>query len=227
MSVESVILVNFHGDFGNGCIEYLLSLGLASLHEIVYAESYEARYRTVYRRSPGIVDKSLYENLMDANSYGDMVCVSNYTQALHERLARTDPPFVQDPDSGPGDAWRWVPTEDPEQNFVYSFFQSALHARGYGMWDRTRMDAWDLFQERFGSRSSPGWDLMYESIARKAAMQMSFERRKQIYQLGGRGWWDACDESKIVWGDGNEPRDLPLILAEKKRPRIWMSQRSS
>ncbi|TGO54815.1 hypothetical protein BOTNAR_0258g00080 [Botryotinia narcissicola] len=40
----------------------------------------------------------------------------------------------------------------------------------------------------------------------------SMERRGRIYLAGGRGWWTAEDESKVVWPHGCAPWDKPKEL---------------
>ena len=184
-------------------IQHLLSLGLAHLHRIVLAETYEARYKLLYSNYPPHNSNFLYEGLKMANEHDDGVYLSDYTQ--DEELAHITSPFVQDSDTGPTDAWRWTHQDETCANFLNSDSQKPLREWGYVMWDRARLNKWDTFQmpwETPHTSASAG-----EETQRVAEMQVSFDQRSKIYMAGGRGWWSLGDESKIIWSCKKNPRD--------------------
>lgn len=42
---------------------------------------------------------------------------------------------------------------------------------------------------------------------RQDVVAKSAQRKREIFTLGGRGWWGANDESRVVWPAGASPRD--------------------
>ena len=197
----------FSVEYGNRIdsefIQHLLSLGLAHLHRIVLAETYEARYKLLYSNYPPHNSKFLYKGLKTANEHDDGVYLSDYTQ--DEELAHITSPFVQDSDTGPTDAWRWAHQDETCAHFLNSDSQKLLREWGYVMWDRARLNKWDTFQmpwETPHTSASAG-----EETQRIAEMQASFDQRSKIYMAGGRGWWSLGDESKIIWSCKKNPRD--------------------
>jgi hypothetical protein len=176
-------------------IQHLLSLGLAYLYQIVLTETYEVRHKLLYFNYPPYNDEFLYEGSKTANEDDDKVSLSDYTQ--DEELAHIRSPFIQDPGTGPTDAWRWAHQNETCAHFLNSDSQKPLREWGYVLWDYARLNKWDIFQRPWETlQTSTSAD---EETQRVAKMQASFARRSKIYMAGGRGWWSLGDESKIIW----------------------------
>jgi hypothetical protein len=124
----------------------------------------------------------LYETLKRANRSDDELYLSDYTPEDDENLALRHPPFVQDQDTGPADAWRWAHQDETRLNFVYSDSQIALRSRGYCMWDGVRLDAWNVFQ---GPWEAPDYPFHgNDQTSRKAEMRGRTERSRRLKQAG-------------------------------------------
>ena len=71
------------------------------------------------------------------------------------------------------------------------------------MWDNTRLESeWDLSGEPF---EDLGEDTQVPTFSYSEEVAYSYERRSEICEAGGRGWWSKDDASKIEWEDGKAP----------------------
>ncbi|RFU35659.1 hypothetical protein B7463_g715, partial [Scytalidium lignicola] len=208
-ALSDALLITFNDiaehdiEWGHFCVEYgyiidsefmqhVLSRGLASLHQIILADTYEARHKLLHSGLPPYHEEFLYEGLKAANDPDDRVFLCDYTQ--DDELAHIKSPFIQDSDTGPSDAWRWAHQNQTCKNFVYSNSQQPLRNSGYVMWDCVRLNKWNIFQKP--------WEAFYvadEAAQRSAEMRVSFDQRSKIYVAGGRGWWSLEDQSQIIW----------------------------
>ena len=148
-----------------------------------------------------------------ANLPDDEAYLSDYTQT--EDFAHVKSPFAVDPDSGPSDVWRWAHQNDTCARFVNDDSKMVLREFGYVMWDRTRLDGWNIFV-------TP-WEVL-DTVAstddrtqRWAEMQISFDQRSKLYMAGGRGWWRLGDESKVTWLHGKSPSDVRFFRQTTRR----------
>lgn len=175
--VDEVDVVMYGDDFDCLYIQYLLSLGLVRLQEFIQSDSFKIRDRVLSDRGLGSRWENIYESLKHANRSDDGVSLSDYTTEDEEKLARRHAPFVQDPETGPADAWRWAHQDETRYNFVISDSQTALRSRGYCMWDRARLDQWSVFQSPWEAPEYPFHG--DEQVSRKAGMQMWKERHRR------------------------------------------------
>ncbi len=163
-------VVGYGDGFDSPHIQSLLSLGLVPLKQMIDADSHEARQRLVQNARPGPIWEFLYEALKRANQSDEEVSLSDYNRVDDAKLAHYHTPFVQDPNTGPADAWRWANQDETRKNFVYSDSQIALRARGYFMWDRAQLEEWQVFEEAWGAPDYPFHG--NEQTSRRAEMQM-------------------------------------------------------
>jgi hypothetical protein len=166
----------------------LLSLGLMWIQQIINAESYEARHQLL-GPYPVFSQKYLYAALKYANGSDNEIYLSDYTQEDDKRLALHHPPFVEEHDTGPADAWRWAHQDETRGSFVYSDSQIALRARGYCMWDRGRLDEWNVFQTPWEAPEYPFYGeeqiaSQNERSSQMATMRMWRERGPRSMQGG-------------------------------------------
>lgn len=190
----------------------VLSLGLIALFRLGNAKSYEEQKAVLDFEHPPLRLDFLAKAFKRAN------------------MARGSTPnnsFFNDPDTGPAAIWTWAhPT--PRRGSVGQPDRLYLREWGYVMWDRTRIDGTRVLRSRWRPRPA---QVSYGGIGEEFEEEWadSWERRSQIYNDGGRGWWDAEDESKVVWPQRKAsrlpPRRFdPTSLDEAKRALLSMSQ---
>ncbi|KAF5532687.1 zinc finger domain-containing protein [Fusarium phyllophilum] len=201
-------------------IQHLLSLGLKKLHQIIAAETYEARYKLLNDRRfsrPRIRSDFLYDALDNVNEPDDDTpLLSDFTP--EDERSHIRPPFFDDPDPGPAEIWRWAYQDETKQQFVYQKSRGPLREWGYVMWDSRRPRDLGILQKPFdteGAWNASRLDLDQEGRHR-AEMAMSWEARSKIYMARGRGWWSVGDHSKIVWKGRKTPHERPYIRAHTK-----------
>ncbi|KAF4420427.1 zinc finger domain-containing protein [Fusarium austroafricanum] len=201
-------------------IQHLLYLGLEKLHQIITAETYEARHKLLNDRRfscPRTRFDFLYDALDNVNEPDDTpLLLSDFTQ--EDERSHIRPPFFNDPDSGPAEIWRWAHQDETQQQFVYQKSRGPLREWGYVMWDSRRLHDLGILQKPFDSEGA--WNASRLDLDQEgrhgAEMAMSWEARSKIYMAGGRGWWSVGDDSKIVWKGGKTPHQRPYTRAHTK-----------
>lgn len=184
--------ISYPGDWDeryNYWKEHYLSLGLAYLRQIVNTSAYNDRCRLLKarKRGPGC---SLFDALM-VQGY-----LESYTE--EDEHVHISAQLAVDGDKGPEAAWRWAYAENTNAYWFSINERAHLRQRGYVMWDSARISRWGLLDHE--------WDgLPCSSVSNEEErrhqdeMRDSFEARHKIWGRGGRGWWSAGDESRIVW----------------------------
>ena len=187
---------------GSPFVAHTLSFGLVRLLAILNANTYDTRCRLLGGDTP----KRNSTFLQCGHSSADITslrCLADFTEQDKERFARLFPPFVEESDTGPADAWRWAYQGENCQNFSYSNYRIPLLQQGYCMWDSSRLDAWRIFAHPWHRSETPRPDSSTD-CARGNVQWQSWRARLLIYEDGGRGWWSLGDESKIVWPPGGK-----------------------
>lgn len=190
-------------------IQHILSLGLAKLHAIAVAKTYDERRRLLYKPYPAANREFLHEGLVLANEPFDGVELSEYQHNGEERVGHLFIPFVHEPDTGPAEAWRWAHQHETRATFIYSKSQKWLRERGYVFWDRSRLETWPMFQLPWEPPDNTAIEAETESYRASLSLWEKCPRRAQIYALGGRGWWSSSDESKVIYPPGQGPPSMP------------------
>lgn len=191
--------MTYENGIDSGFIQNVLSLGLAKLHQVAEAKTYEERHRLLSSSHPPPFTVSfLHEGLTkNTNELHDDVF-------LDDSLAEVIMPRFADPDSGPAFAWRWAHRGESWVKWVYQQNRHALRQWGYVMWDQSRLDAIGLFQNPWQDDVKERDSCLDEQEAtrQRACMEDSWERKEQIYRSGGTGWWSWGDESMVKWRGG-------------------------
>lgn len=189
---------------GSGYIQPLLARGLPHVRRLVSASTYEAR-ASLLGHAPDWIADFIHEALLISNDPDDGVRLHEYAHI--DELRHITPPFFNDTDPGPEDAWRWAHERDTCVGFVNSGIRRQVRHWAYVFWDSARL-------EKLGVLDTP-WQLPDEDPAPDyTEMRRSHDRRSQIYMAGGRGWWSWEDESKVTWPNGRG--ELPRILREPR-----------
>ena len=129
------------------------------------------------------------------------------------------PPFDEDNDSGPAEAWRWAHAASTENRFYFLEDHRPLRQRGYVMWDLKRLLDWHLLEkpvEDLISRHVRDNYGRWERAAEEEEQMESWEERSRIWQEGGRGWWAPGDESQIQWPKDHEKSRVRAIPSKSK-----------
>ena len=146
-SIDAIDLVKFGDCFDSPLIQHILSLGLLCLRRLVDADSYNVRHQILCDPCLKYNHNFLYEAFTEKPWPHDERFLSDFRRKDEAALARDHAAFASDPDIGPADAWRWAHQNEARRDFLYSFNQVLLRARGYCMWDRARLDGWSIFQQ--------------------------------------------------------------------------------
>lgn len=134
--------VDYADSFDSEFVQHILSVGLAHLHQVALAESYTERCNVLYSVYPPFNHDFLYEGLTQANDPDTDVLLSDYT--LDDERAHIRPSFYPDPNTGSADAWRWAHHDESCLYFLNTDNQLPLRECGYVMWDRARLDNWNI-----------------------------------------------------------------------------------
>lgn len=191
--------------------EHYLSLGLAYLHQVVVAATYDDRYKLISSNF-GIDELSLFAGLKMQDE-DDGVTLAEYGSPEEEQkfiiahLADAD-------DMGPPQAWRWAYNDSTRACLYFGDDQRTLRQSGYVMWDLARLSQQGLFRNPWVSDP----DSLVFNPEEEREMQESFMARSKVWRRGGTGWWSPGDESKIQWG---QP------LCEQPRPGSQPKRASS
>lgn len=180
-----------------------ISKGLAYLHRLVVVPTYEERYEML-GAIPSTSSDFLLDGLIEHQPDVAVKPLSAFSEM--EKKALTSKSSAEDPDSGPYNAWHWAHLRGYGEAFVFADLHQPLRKRGYVMWDDWRLRESHLFSKPFSGEDylpSPANEL---TELREQEIEESWERRSEIYVLGGRGWWSKEDESKIVWPKDQTPR---------------------
>ena len=125
--------------------EAILSRGCRKLDQIFHAKSYDERYRLLCGTQKGVPDtdnKFLYYDLDSDDDGDESARHDSYT--LEQAKVMSKPPFVEEVDDGPLEAWKWAnSTHHPDTYFVR--FSKYFRMRALMMWDQSRFYNWSIF----------------------------------------------------------------------------------
>ena len=169
--------------------EHYLSLGLAYLHRLFTASTYDERYQ--------LLDPQLQclSGFLTAALSEDDLFIEDLTE--EERSNRLKPPVVGDPDIGPAEAWYWAYRGGPDEYMYFERGQRQLRKHGYVMLDYDTLCESKIFAEPF-QPSTPTFDTDGRKL-RFEQMEKSWDDRSKVWMSGGRGWWSEDDQSKLLW----------------------------
>ncbi|KAF6231404.1 hypothetical protein HO173_010364 [Letharia columbiana] len=193
--------------------EHYLSLGLTYLRQLVTTPAFDDRCRLLkeHKRGPAC---SLFDAL-EAQGYGNgLSMLENYTE--EDEHVHITAQLAIDGDKGPEEAWRWAYAGNTNAAWYNISEQGSLRKRGYVMWDSARLAQWGLLTYEWDELSRDSFN-SEDHRRRMDEMRGSFKARHEIWCRGGRGWWSAKDESRVVW-----PPPAPPERAKTMEPkRCW------
>lgn len=195
--------------------EHCLSLGLAWLHRLATAATYDERYKLLAPETgeskPDFLWKTVAYPQQDAQY--NSIELEEFTELTV--LDHVNPSFFEDLDIGPFTAWWWAYKSSTDA-VTYALHElKPLRKMGYIMFDIDRL-------RRRGMLDSP-FDPVYQSqekfqekkaarIRKRERLEHSCRKRSEIYDAGGRGYWSEDDESKLIWGIPRPEDGIELTL---------------
>ncbi|KAI3323322.1 hypothetical protein HD806DRAFT_544087 [Xylariaceae sp. AK1471] len=225
--------VEYCGEVDAPEMQHVLSRGLAKLHAIAGAETYEERHQVLDAYEiPDRTSEFLHDDFQYANKPNDDIWFQGLTP--EEEALLTGQPFFADPESGPVDIWRWAYDDQTWSSWVYQHYQHDLRQWGYVMWDRSRLEAVSIFQKPFDWEEGRRYSILRleEAHRQRRLVDKSKDKALVIRRNGGTGWWSWGDLSKVKWRDekppekkrlpGREAFDPPSSLAEARDMCIMM-----
>ena len=178
--------------------------GLEYVHRLVTANTYGARYEILEERDPEPRGSRRLRNhlpdVLGLQVEDDGVLLKDYTEEM--KTLHIGPPFSNDSDCGPMEAWLWANSNSSKGEFYFRKDHRPLRQRGYVMWDLQRLLDWKLLEspvEDVIAPHPPGYPERLRREAERNEQSESFKERSRIWMDGGRGWWAPGDESHIQW----------------------------
>jgi len=193
---EWMIDVSEDWEYHNPRKEGYLSQGLGFLRRLVTVETYDERYAILAPIVRGD-DRFLDAGLQEQGEDDDFNVSEQSSEEEHDNIIKAP----SNDGSGPFEAWCWA---NGHEIFYYQRDKTDLREWGYCLWDKARLMAWGLFRkpwsdDRVYSRRER---LSEEAAGKRDRIRKSWEERSRIWQIGGRGWWDWGDISKVAWTYG-------------------------
>ena len=178
--------------------------GLEYVHRLITANTYGARYDILEEPDPERNERLKLRNrlsdVLGLQVEDDGVPLEVYTEEL--KTLHISPPFLNDSDRGPTEAWRWAHSKSSKGQFYFREDHRPLRQRGYVMWDLQRLLDWKLLEnpvEDVIAQRRAGYPERLRQQAERDEQRESFKERTRIWMDGGRGWWTPGDESHIQW----------------------------
>lgn len=182
--------------------------GLVALEKLAAATTYDEFYDR-YGDGKTLASRSYHlygalEEFTRSGAGGDEegTKVSEY-QDVQGYALKVRRPHFEDPDGGPFAIWKWANGSALVSRSVYQAERWKLRKWGYVVWDASRLqtlaacyDAWQPpRRDRFPLPPPP----TYPPEDLDESWDHSWAERAWIYDKGGRGWWAAGDELRVVW----------------------------
>lgn len=202
-----MLRVHYQEKLDSHHLQYVLSLGLEAISDIIKAESYKDRYQLLESKGcPSRIFSFLCEGLWEVNRWRrgqrpteDPVPV----ESAH--VLRSLP---RELDAGPKQGWFWAHNDPDERRLIYARTRHHDRQWGYVLWDKSRIDAVGLTESASTSpdHSTDRYIAVEQDHQQRARMQDSWIEREKVWSSGGRGWWSFEDESRVEWARGQDPR---------------------
>jgi hypothetical protein len=225
-------------DSDNLYMHHLVSLGVVQLQGFLRAKDFDSR-RQIYmggREDSNPIDRTGFLDiaLNDEANYplhGIWTTLDHFDREMKMKNVRC--PVIDDGNTGPAQAWYHTHLECIIKDFVNLDGHQGIQALAYVMWDYARLLSWGIFEEPFEENVKLNDVRLYylqygygyflarhEPSARE--LNKTHKPRREIWDLGGRGWWSVDDLSRIEWplmedledpdSWASESRDLELML---------------
>ena len=162
--------------FDGGTLQHHLSLGLAHIRLFLDVDTPQARHDL---RAPSGNKRSnvffLAHALEESNIWGEVLS----TLDSDEEDEYISKPWYSEPDPGPEDVWRWTNYSQPVEEFIFSPSQAPLREWCYVMWDRDRLDEWNVFDKPWEPLIDRD-EFERQRSSRIAEEQLMFETRARM-----------------------------------------------
>ncbi|OTA99707.1 hypothetical protein M426DRAFT_268916 [Hypoxylon sp. CI-4A] len=199
-------------DFGEYSIDYLdntannghrhrwLSQGIEFTYELINTDCWDDKcdlLKSIYGSDNVNILDAFYDILDDTD-----IDAIEQISLEEDSLIQTFPLDTEDTDRGPLRAWSVVHKDVPRMMLFTDNNDAWLHDRAYVFWDWDRLQQHNLL-ELFGgpmmySKTYPNKEALDE-------MFDSFQKRSEIWQKGGSGYWSKDDTSRIVYPRKKQP----------------------
>jgi hypothetical protein len=178
-------------------IQYVLSLGLEVIWDVITAESYQDRYQLLESKGcPSKMDVFLYGALWQVNVWREYQHPAEDPESAHVPRA-----LSRELDAGPKQAWLWAHRDPDNRAWIYARPWHYDRQWGYVLWDKSRIEAVGLLESPW-TAPGPSADMFIdreEDQQERTRMQNSWDQRAKVWSSGGRGWWSWEDESRVEW----------------------------
>ncbi|PQE17897.1 zinc finger domain-containing protein [Rutstroemia sp. NJR-2017a BBW] len=194
-------------------IEARIARGLFAVRDMVEAKSYEQMLKA-YKRSYEKPSFFLLDHGLSNSTHGTFPKSEDHEYWLEDFSEEEDDAFIKKPvwcddeDEGPELIWRWAHSWFHGADFVLCEQHRFEREWGYVMWDYARILQLRVMENEWTKTPND----VYVSGKGSGPPKESLERKWKIYRAGGRGWWSADDESKVVWRGGCAPWDKPVEI---------------
>ena len=205
---------------GRSYSEHCLSLGLAWLHKLATAATYEERYRLLAPETGEPESSFIWKTVAypQENAQYTSIELSEFTELTV--LDHVEPSFSEDPDVGPFTAWWWA-YKNSTDAFTYALPElRPLRKMGYIMFDMDRLRRRAMLESPF----EPTYESQEErevSLRKQERSDLSYRKRSEIYDAGGRGYWSENDESKLIWGVSEPAAGIEYTLPDRGHLDYW------
>ena len=189
--------------------EHYVSLGLAWLHKLAIASTYDERYQLLApetgEQDPDFMRKTI------VGAHDEVIAIQLPEVTEHTILNYVRPSFLYEPDTGPFTAWWWAYKNDLDYFMYASSELKALRSTGFIMFDYDRIQRRNLLEITFDPYTRFHEEKV-ASIRRDENLKWSRCKRSEIYDRGGRGYWSEDDDSKLIWGCSRPQEGIELTL---------------
>ena len=177
------------------------------------ADSYDERYQLLAPET-GEQDPNFLFGVCDVYDYGKVsIMLDELTEDTFNQYI--EPPFIEDPDSGPFTAWFWVHKSHSAAKPYGIGEHSLLRREGYVMLDYDRLQRrynLEVPPDPIELHIDPTTEAVRQSNQRSEKLKQSYLKRSQIYDAGGRGYWSNDDDSKLIWNVSAPGHGMENIL---------------
>ena len=202
--------------------EHCLSRGLVWLRKVATANTYDDRYQLLALETGEQDPDFLFRPLFDVYDVEkDLVMLDDFTEG--NICQHIESSFVEDSDPGPFTAWLWA---HKKQSIAYTYATSEarqLRTEGYVVMDydslRRRYDLDTPFEPVLGPVAQlSAADRQEFNCRLHEERDESYRRRCEIYDAGGRGYWNGEDDSKLIWGNSAPGAGMEMTLDPRTEP---------
>ncbi|KAI1821967.1 hypothetical protein F4861DRAFT_516555 [Xylaria intraflava] len=212
--------------------EGILSKGIERIYDLLHAVDYTQRHALlVIDDGDDEDDRPLcaYQFLADSLEWFVNPLVSLPEMDEHDVAIVRGSPFYEDPDPGPASMWEWVYRNSDQSTWVADPGMLPQRRWAFPFWDRSRLEAAGLLEDPeipVPPCSDDPELKQYKEHERINQLAYSYTVRRFICELGGTGFYDPQDLSKIQWKGDGQPRSHEEVQKLLEPFFMWHHGRS-